>query len=82
MGVVYCIHENPSVSFYFMWFISMFIASLIPTTIAAIFGASITAIASKFKNTNKITTILSFIVIITFGSFMLKTEMLNIALMI
>ena len=40
------------------------------------------AIASKFKNTNKITTILSFIVIITFGSFMLKTEMLNIALMI
>ncbi|WP_404978309.1 putative ABC transporter permease subunit, partial [Bacillus thuringiensis] len=72
MGVVYCIHENPSVSFYFMWFISMFIASLIPTTIAAIFGASITAIASKFKNTNKITTILSFIVIITFGSFMLK----------
>ncbi|MEF7634643.1 permease [Bacillus thuringiensis] len=72
MGVVYCIHENPSVSFYFMWFISMFIASLIPTTIAAIFGASITAIASKFKNTNKITTILSFIVIIIFGSFMLK----------
>lgn len=37
MGVVYGIHERPSVSFYFMWFISMFIASLIPTTIAAIF---------------------------------------------
>ncbi|QWG30243.1 permease [Bacillus mycoides] len=72
MGVVYGIHENPSVSFYFMWFISMFIASLIPTTIAAIFGAMITAIASKFKNTNKITTILSFIVMITFGFFMLK----------
>lgn len=72
MGVVYGIHEKPSVSFYFMWFISMFIASLIPTTIAAVFGAAITAIASKFKNTNKITTILSFIVIITFGFFMLK----------
>ena len=72
MGVVYGIHEKPSVSFYFMWFISMFIASLIPTTIAAIFGAMITAIASKFKNTNKITTILSFIVMITFGFFMLK----------
>ncbi|PEB78370.1 permease [Bacillus cereus] len=73
MGVVYGIHERPSVSFYFMWFISMFIASLIPTTIAAIFGAAITAIASKFKNTNKITTTLSFIVIITFGFFMLKS---------
>lgn len=72
MGVVYCIRENPSVSFYFMWFISMFIASLIPTTIAAIFGAAITAIASKFKNANKITTILSFIVIITFSFFMMK----------
>ncbi|MED0902638.1 putative ABC transporter permease subunit [Bacillus nitratireducens] len=72
MGVVYGIHEKPSVSFYFMWFVSMFIASLIPTTIAAVFGAAITAIASKFKNTNKITTILSFIVIITFGFFMLK----------
>ncbi|MEK4744828.1 MULTISPECIES: putative ABC transporter permease subunit [unclassified Bacillus (in: firmicutes)] len=72
MGVVYGIHENPSVSFYFMWFISMFIASLIPTTIAAIFGAAITAIASRFKNTNKITTILSFIVIITFSFFMMK----------
>ncbi|PEX88186.1 permease [Bacillus cereus] len=73
MGVVYGIHERPSVSFYFMWFVSMFIASLIPTTIAAIFGAAITAIASKFKNTNKITTTLSFIVIITFGFFMLKS---------
>ncbi|MFS8354167.1 putative ABC transporter permease subunit [Bacillus nitratireducens] len=73
MGVVYGIHEKPSVSFYFMWFVSMFIASLIPTTIAAIFGAAITAIASKFKNTNKITTTLSFIVIITFGFFMLKS---------
>ncbi|MGN4426383.1 putative ABC transporter permease subunit [Bacillus cereus group sp. MYBK30-1] len=72
MGVVYCIYENPSVSFYFMWFISMFIASLIPTTLAAVFGAAITAIASRFKNTNKITTILSFIVIITFSFFMMK----------
>ncbi|NWK67552.1 permease [Bacillus paramycoides] len=72
MGVIYGINEKPSISFYFMWFISMFIASLIPTTIAAVFGAAITAIASRFKNTNKITTILSFIVIITFSFFMMK----------
>ncbi|MGI0532342.1 permease [Bacillus pfraonensis] len=72
MGVVYCIYEKPSVSFYLMWFITLFTVSLIPTTIAAIFGACITAIASKFRHANKVTTILSFIAMISFGYFMFK----------
>ncbi|MEH7458360.1 permease [Bacillus sp. JJ1127] len=72
MGVVYCIYEKPSASFYLMWIITLFTVSLIPTTIAAVFGACITAIASKFRYANRITTILSFIVIIIFGYFMFK----------
>ncbi|PEY32465.1 permease [Bacillus cereus] len=69
MGVVYCIYENPSVPFYFMWFITLFTVSLIPTTIAAVFGACITAIASKFRYANRITTILSLIAMMIFGYF-------------
>ncbi|MDM5156981.1 permease [Bacillus sp. DX1.1] len=72
MGVVYCIYAKPSVSFYFMWFISLFTASLILTTIAAVFGACITAIASKFRNTNRVTTILSIMVIVISSFFMIK----------
>lgn len=72
MGAVYCIYENPSISFYFMWFITLFTVSLVPTTIAAIFGACITAIASKFRYANRVTTILSFIAMIIFGYFMFK----------
>lgn len=72
MGVVYCIYEKPSASFYLMWIISLFTVSFIPTTIAAIFGACITAIASKFRYANRITTILSFLAIIIFGYFMFK----------
>ncbi|PEB50669.1 permease [Bacillus pseudomycoides] len=72
MGVVYCIYEKPLASFYLMWIITLFTVSLIPTTIAAVFGACITAIASKFRYANRITTILSFIAIIIFGYFMFK----------
>lgn len=55
--------------FYFMWFITLFTVSLIPTTIAAVFGACITAIASKFRYANRITTILSLIAMMIFGYF-------------
>ncbi|MDM5190498.1 permease [Bacillus sp. DX4.1] len=77
MGVVYCIYAKPSATFYFMWFISLFTASLIPTTIAAVFGACITAIASKFRNANRVTTILSFMVIVIFSFFMIKMRNTN-----
>lgn len=69
MGSVYGIYEKPAVIFYLMWLISLFTVSLIPTTIAAVFGAVITAVASKFKNANKVITILSFIVIIIISLF-------------
>ncbi|WP_026593861.1 putative ABC transporter permease subunit [Bacillus sp. UNC437CL72CviS29] len=72
MGIVYCIYERPLASFYLMWFITLFIVSLIPTTIAAVFGAGITAIASKFRYANRVTTILSLAAIIIFGYFMFK----------
>ncbi|KEK23037.1 putative ABC transporter permease subunit [Bacillus gaemokensis] len=72
MGAVYCIYEKPSAFFYLMWFITLFTVSLIPTTIAAVFGACITAIASKFRHANKVTTILSFMAIIIFGFIMFK----------
>lgn len=69
MGGVYCIYGNPTVTFYFMWLISLFTVSLIPTTVATVLGALITAVASKFKNANRVTTILSFVLIIIMVSF-------------
>lgn len=80
MGSVYGIYEKPTGIFYFMWLISLFTVSLIPTTIAAVFGALITAVASKFKNANRVTTVLSFALIIIIVSFsmMMKNTDLNI----
>jgi|GEM_PF-366282 len=64
MGMVYARFVNPSVSFYAFWLTGILLASLIPTTIAAVFGAVITAISSKFRYANAASTILSILLII------------------
>lgn len=64
MGAVYAWYAQPIWTFYPMWLLGIFIASLIPTTIAAIFGAGVTAISAKFRYAKTIATVLSFALII------------------
>lgn len=59
MGIIYLIVEQPNLSVYLMWFASIFLVSLLPTTLAAIFGAVVVAISAKFRYTSALTTILS-----------------------
>jgi ABC-2 type transport system permease protein len=47
-----------------MWIVGIFLICLIPTTVAAIFGAGITAISSKFRYASAIATILSIVFIV------------------
>ena len=66
MGIVYSSFTNPSLGFYIMWIVGIFLTCLIPTTVAAIFGAVITAISSKFRYASTMSTILSvaFVILI------------------
>lgn len=50
MGIVYGIYIKPSIIFYFLWLISMFLVSFIPTTVAVVIGALISGLSSKLKN--------------------------------
>jgi len=66
MGSVYAYFATPTASFYIMWIAGMFLTSLIPTTVAAIFGALITTISSKFRYASAVATILSLVFVIAF----------------
>lgn len=64
MGGVYSVYEKPGVLFYVLWVISILFVSLIPTTVATLIGAVITAIASKSRHSNIISTSLTIILVI------------------
>ncbi|MEK4947612.1 hypothetical protein [Carnobacterium sp. FSL W8-0810] len=66
MGIIYILFEQPAFISYLMWFISIFLVSLIPTAVAAIFGAMVTAISVKFKYTSAVATFLSIALLIVF----------------
>lgn len=66
MGIIYILFEQPAFISYLMWFISIFLVSLIPTAVAAIFGAVVTAISVKFKYTSAVATYLSIALLIVF----------------
>ena len=61
MGVIYCIYMDPPVIVYFIWLITLFLATLVPTTIGAFLGAIVTAVASRFKNSNVVMILLTTI---------------------
>ncbi|MBP7174707.1 MAG: hypothetical protein KBA53_00620 [Thermoclostridium sp.] len=64
MGIIYAIFAKPTLIFYLLWFIGLFLSCLIPTTIAAVFGAVITAISSKSRYASAIATTLSIVFVI------------------
>ncbi|MBI9046294.1 MAG: hypothetical protein JEZ06_17510 [Anaerolineaceae bacterium] len=76
MGIVYAIYENPGFLFYPMWFLGILITCFIPTTIAVIIGALLTAVASKFKHTSMAGAILLilFSIIFIVGPFALPSS--------
>ncbi len=59
MGIAYIQHNTVTTLFYPIWLVGMLIAPLFPTTIAAIIGALIVWVASKFRHTNALVTIFS-----------------------
>ncbi len=58
MAVVYGFFAKPSIIGFFAWFVGIILTCLIPTVIAAFFGAIITAIASKFRYASAVSSIL------------------------
>jgi len=69
MGIVYASFAKSSLGFYIMWLVGIFLTCLIPTTVAAIFGAVITAIASKFRYASAVSTILCIAFVVVFMVF-------------
>lgn len=77
MGITYLLFEQPDFITYLIWFLSIFLVSLIPTIIAAIFGTVITAISSKFRYTNAIATVLSIGLVVVFLIFLMAASTTN-----
>ena len=77
MGIVYACFAKPSLGFYIMWLVGIFLTCLIPTTVAAIFGAVITAISSKFRYASAVSTILCFIFVVVLMVFSMTATTAN-----
>lgn len=74
MGMIYLFFEQPDFITYLFWFVSIFLVSLIPTVIAAVFGTVVTAISSKFKYTNAVSTVLSIGSVVVFLIFLMTVS--------
>lgn len=66
MGIPYCQYVKPQALFYVMWLIAILVTPLVPMTIATVLSAIISAVSSRFKHTNAVSIILSFILLIGF----------------
>lgn len=64
LGIAYYIFEKPEMSFIIIWLIGILLATLIPTTLAAVIGAIIVYVASHFKYTNAFVTISSVVLVV------------------
>lgn len=64
MGVAYSLWAHPHMLFYPIWLISIFVTPLVPMTIATVLGSIISAISSRFKHTNVVSILLSFVLTI------------------
>jgi ABC-2 type transport system permease protein len=64
MGIVYAVFSRPTLGFYILWLVGIFLTCLIPTTLAAVFGAMITAISAKFRYASAVSTILSILFVV------------------
>lgn len=61
---VYAYFQKPGLSFYFFGIVGTLFLPLLPMTIATIFGALITVVSSKMKQTNMVRTILSILLVL------------------
>lgn len=64
MGIIYSMYEKPGVYFVAVYIIGILLAGLIPTTVATIIGAFVTAAASRFRFRSLFTTIISMVIVL------------------
>ena len=64
MGTIYFIFEKVTFTGIVFWILGMLLSPLIPTTIAAVFGAVITAFSSKFRYASAVASVLSIAAIV------------------
>lgn len=64
-GIIYAIIEIPSIYYYLVFILTLFMIPLIPMIIATFLGALIVIISSRFKYKNIVSIILTFILMIS-----------------
>lgn len=80
--ISYVLKVDVSITFYFMYFITLFIIPIVPLMISMIIGTIISAISSRFKKRNIISYILTFsilILVFTMQSTLNNINMVDIA---
>jgi ABC-2 type transport system permease protein len=77
MGIAYCLFVKPQALFYVMWVIAIFVTPFVPMTVATVLGAIVSAVSSRFKHTNAVGIILSFVMVLAFLGVSMSTGTLN-----
>lgn len=79
--IVYLIFENPAPSFYFVSFIMLILAPIIPTLLASVLGYLVKSVSSHFKNKNLLQIVLTSLVFlgILYLSFNLENILTDLA---
>lgn len=72
MGTACAAFSRPGPGFYLVWLAGMLLAPLIPTTLAAVLGALITAAAVRFRYTRPAALVLSFGAMFVYLYFVMK----------
>lgn len=72
MGAAFAVHGRPGLFFYPVWLAGMVFAPLIPTSLAAIIGGLITAVATRFRYTKPVALILSFAALFAYLYFVMR----------
>lgn len=80
LGIVYAIWEKPGWFFYPTWVIGSLVVCFLPTTVAVIIGALITAVSSRFRRSNMMSSILNILLIssVLVGTFSLPNSKLTL----
>lgn len=81
MGIAYGMFAHPQLLFYIIWFFIILVTPLLPMAIAILLSFIISAVSSRFRHTNAISIVLSFILMVALLGVCMSTGTINVGQM-
>lgn len=81
MGIAYGMFAHPQLFFYIIWFFVILVTPLLPMAIATLLSFVISAVSSRFRHTNAVSIVLSFILMVALLGVCMSTGTINVGQM-